>query len=96
MLLLGHLCCVVLGDGQYFYISEWVGIVEREGRVLEAYVHVLNKASNSVTTLLETIRQTEDNDASKLCLDPSILNICTDGFNSVDDDVKVSFYLILC
>jgi hypothetical protein len=66
--------------------------VEREGRVLEAIVHVLNKTSSSVTNLLETIRHAEDNDASHLCLDPSSLNICTSGFNSVAGDVEV----ILC
>jgi hypothetical protein len=70
--------------------------VEREGRALEAIIHVLNKTSNSVTNLLETIRQAEDNDASQLCLDPSSLNICTAGVDSVADDVKVIFYLILC
>lgn len=70
--------------------------MEREGRVLEAIIHVLYKTSNSMTNLLETFRQVEDNDASQLCLDPSSLNICTASFNSVTDDVKVIFYLILC
>jgi len=70
--------------------------VEREGRGLEAIIHVLNKTSISMTNLLETIRQSEDNDASQLCLDPNSLNICTAGFNSMADDVKVIFYLILC
>lgn len=79
-----------------FYISEWVGVVEREVRGLEAIIHVLNKTSNSVSNLLETIRQAEDNDAAQLCLDPTSLNISTAGFTSVTDDVKVMFYLILC
>jgi hypothetical protein len=70
-------------------IAEWVGIVEREDRVLEAIVHVLNKTSNSVTNVLETIKQAEENDAFQLCLDPSSLNICTAGFSSVADDMKV-------
>lgn len=68
--------------------------MEREGRALEATIHVLNKNSNSVTNLLETIRQAEDNYVSQLCLDPSSLNICAAGHNSVTDDVKVIFYLI--
>ena len=68
-------------------IAEWDGVVEREDRVLEAIIHVLNKTSNSLTNLLETIRQAEDNDASQLCLDPRSLNICTAGFNSVADEI---------
>ena len=77
-------------------IAEWVGVVEREDRALEAIIHVLHKTSNSATNLLETVRQAEDNDASQLCLDPRNLNICTAGFNSVADDVKVIIYLIFC
>jgi hypothetical protein len=70
-------------------IAEWVGTVESEGRVLEAIVRVLNKTSNSMTNVLETIRQAKDNVAFQLCLDPSSLNICTAGFSNVADDVKV-------
>jgi hypothetical protein len=70
--------------------------VEAEGRVLEAVIHVLNKTGSSVTNLLETIKQAEDNDASQLCLDPSSLNICTGSLNSMADDFKVIFLLILC
>ena len=70
--------------------------MEAEGRVLEAIVHVLNKTSNSVTNLLETIKQAEDNDASQIRLDPRSLNICPAGINIVADDFKVIVYLILC
>lgn len=81
---------------QYFHISEWAGVVEAEGRVVEAITHVLNKVGNSVTNLLETIKVAEDNEACQLRLDPSSLNICTASINSMADDLKVIFLLILC
>jgi hypothetical protein len=70
--------------------------VEAEGRVVEAITHVLNKVGNSVTNLLETIKVAEDNEACQLRLDPSSLNICTASINSMADDLKVIFLLILC
>jgi hypothetical protein len=84
-----------LDDSSNFHISEWVGVVEAEGRVFEAIIHVLNKIGNSVTNLLETIKHAEDSDTSQLRLDPSSLNICAVGIDSMADDLKVIFLLIL-
>jgi hypothetical protein len=70
--------------------------VEAEGCVIEAIIHVLNKTGISVTNLLETIKMAEKNDESRLCLDPSLLNIQSAYRNSVDTDLEVIFIFIVC